>query len=184
MDEYAFITYQYNIFQTRGELMELTDLYCILDIEEPKEFTFYENMAALLEEDRSIDPELLEELIASVEEETFAELLESYFDEFMRRIPDQYVDLYVTVETIKRAVTGAAGPAALAEAIDRFRRWYVIDLLVTDQTSGEELSVRDARYNIAALVFTDEICDYDFTRAYEYGADGYDVRFSRLIDAE
>ena len=66
--------------------------------------------------------------------------------------------------------------SALAEEIVRFRKWYVHDLNVFDRIRGEELSVRDARYNILAAGFLGEKYDYDFRTALDYTVEGYDVR--------
>ena len=66
--------------------------------------------------------------------------------------------------------------SALAEEIVRFRKWYVHDLNVFDRIRGEELSVRDARYNILAEGFLGEKYDYDFRTALDYTVEGYDVR--------
>ena len=68
----------------------------------------------------------------------------------------------------------------LADEIERFRKWYVHDLNVFDRKKGEELSVRDARYNILAAGFLGEDYDYDFRLALDYPVDGYDVRIGRV----
>ena len=162
--------------------MDREELYRILDIERPEEFTFYENMASLLEEDRQIDTDLLEELITSVDKEECMALLESYFREFLSRLPDDLTDLYITIDLIQRELLGCDDSSSLAEALARFRKWYVTDTRVLDRQSGLELSVRDARYDLAASAFTGEECDYDFTNAYEYAAEGYNVGFRQLVE--
>ena len=91
--------------------------------------------------------------------------------------------MYITVDSIGRAMTGMIAEdmtdediTALADEIARFRKWYVHDLNVYDRIKGEELSVRDARYNILAAGFLGEKYDYDFRTALDYSVEGYDVR--------
>jgi hypothetical protein len=69
----------------------------------------------------------------------------------------------------------------LAEEISRFRKWYVHDLNVFNRKNGEELSLRDARYDILAAGFLGETYDYDFRTALDYNVDGYDIRISDMI---
>ena len=170
--------------------MNKAEFYNILDIESPEEFTYYENMASLLEEDSYIDVELLRDLINDVDKETFAELLDSYFEEFLRVIPDEYTDMYITVETLKRTMLGALQSemneldcAEYAELLEKFRKWYVSDQLVFDLKSGRECCVRDARYDLIAENYTDEEYDFDFRTAYDFDTGGYDFRVSDMIES-
>ena len=168
--------------------MDKTELYNKLDIEHIGEFRYYENLASLMEEDDYIDNTLITELVKDVDKEVFAEHLDSYFEDFLKHIPDEESELYITVDSIRTAMEGMLSDemdsedvGALAEEISKFRKWYVHDRSVFDRISGEELSVRDARYNIVAAGFLGEKYDYDFGAALDYDLDGYDVRIA--IDA-
>ena len=97
----------------------------------------------------------------------------------------------MTVDTAKRSIMGNFNDGMtdedysnLASAIYDFRRWYVITPHVIDNDTGEEINVRDARYNISASRYTGEICNYNFDDAYEYTGDSYSVRLSDIIGAE
>lgn len=162
--------------------MDKYDLYTALDIEDASEFTYYENMASLLEEDEPIELDLIEELLEEIDLNEFTTLVESYFDEFLKKLPDEMTDLYLTVENIRRIMTGCADSVEMAEAVAKFREWYVHNLLVVDLSTGDDLCVRDARYNISASAFTGENCNYDFRAAYEFEFDGYDVFVESLIE--
>ena len=148
--------------------MDKTVLYRKLDIDTIDEFRYYENLASLLEEDDFIEENLIRDLIREVDKEVLA---------------DDETELYLTVDSIGRAMTGLISAdmtdedvSALAEEISRFRKWYVHDLNVFDKMTGTELSVRDARYNIVAARFLGEKTDYDFRNALDYSVEGYDVR--------
>lgn len=164
--------------------MDKYELYTALDIDDASEFCYYENMASLLEEDDVIDTDLIEELLSEMELSEFTTLVDSYLEEFLKKLPDEMTDLYLTVENIKRIMTGCADSVEMAEAVSKFRKWYVHDLLVVDLNTGDDLCVRDARYNISASVFTGESCNYDFRAAYEFEFEGYDVFLSNLIEDE
>lgn len=171
--------------------MDKRELYEILDIEKPEEFDYYENLADLFEADDTIDKTLIEEFLTEINMETFAELLDSYFDEFLKMIPDSETDFYVTVDMIKRSLAGLISEhmasedvSVLADAIFGFREWYVHRMLVFDLNTGDELSVRDAIFNIKGSGFTGEKCNYDFRSALDYDADVYEVKIKDIIGAD
>ena len=183
--------YHYSINQFKGELMNRDELYQILDIVAPEEFEYYENLAALLEADELIDVQLILELIKELDTESLADMFDSYFEEWNKSIPDELAEFYVTVDTAKRSIMGNFNDGMtdedysnLASAIYDFRRWYVITPHVIDNDTGEEINVRDARYNISASRYTGETCNYSFDDAYEYTGDSYSVRLSDIIGAE
>ena len=165
--------------------MDKTELYRKLDIDTIDEFRYYENLAALMEEDDYIESNLIRDLLREVDKKVFAEHLDSFYEQFLEHIPDNESELYITVDTIGRAMSGMIAEdmssddiSVLADEIERFRKWYVHDLNVRDRISGEDISVRDARYNIIAAGFLGDKCDYDFHNALGYTVDGYDVRIS------
>lgn len=166
--------------------MDKTLLYKKLDIETPGEFKYYENLAALLEEDDFIELNLIKDLLREVDRQLLAEHMDSYFEDFLKNLPDEENELYLTVDNIARSITGLIGDpmtdgeiAALADAIAGFRKWYVHELNVFDKLSGEEINMRDARFNILAARFLGDDFDYDFRTACSYVPDGYDVLIGR-----
>lgn len=168
--------------------MDKTELYLKLDIENIDEFKFYENLASLLEEDDYIEENLIKDLIKDVDKETLAEHMDSFFEQFLGNLPDDETDLYLTVDSIGRAMTGMISTEMdpveidrLASEIAKFRKWYVHDLNVFDKLEGCEICLRDARYNILAAGFLGEPYDYDFRTALDYDLDGYDVRISDMV---
>ena len=171
--------------------MNKDELYQILDIVAPEEFEYYENLAALLEADEIIDAKFILELIKKPDIESLVDMFDSYFEEWNKSIPDDLAELYVTVDTAKRSIMGHFNEdmtdedySSLANAIYDFRRWYVITPHVVDNDTGEEINVRDARYNLSASRYTGEICNYNFNEAYKYEGDSYSMRLSDIIESE
>lgn len=171
--------------------MDKVRFYNILDIEKPEEFKFYENLAALLEEDEFIEENLIKDLLKDVDKEKLAEHLDSYFEGFLDHLPDNETEMYITADSIRRVFDGLIYEdmtdediSALASEISKFRKWYVHDLNVFDRINGNELSVRDARYDIAAARLLGEDADHDFRLALDYDLDGYNVRIADMIGSE
>lgn len=171
--------------------MDKTTFYNKLNINDASEFEYFENLAALLEEDDYIESNLIKDLLKDVDVDFLADATDNYFEDFLKAIPDEETSLYITVESIKRAFNGMMVADmtsdeinALADELVRFRKWYVQDSLVFDKLNKVEVSVRDARYDIQAAKLLGEKTDYDFRTAYDYEVEGYDVRISDIIDTE
>lgn len=168
--------------------MDKTILYTKLDIDTIEDFRFYENLAALLEEDDFIEENLIRDLLREVDKSILSEYMDYFFENFLKHIPDQETELYITVESIKRMMSGLISEDmtdedidTLASEISRFRRWYVHEPNVFDKKTGEEVSLRDARYNIVAAGLLGDTYDYDFRTALDYNVDGYDIRISDIL---
>ena len=170
--------------------MDKSEFYEILDISDPSEFTYYENMASLLEEDSHIDTELITELLGEISLEKFGESLESYMNELLNAIPDEETDFYITVENIKRTLLGALPDeddikdnelAEYADLINKFRKWYSVDTNVINLSDGSDSTVRDARYDLIAAKLLGTNASYDFRAAGEFDSEGYNVRVADMI---
>lgn len=171
--------------------MDKTIFYHTLDIDSAEEFKYYENMAALLETDEFIESNLVRDLVKDIDKESFAELLDSFLEELLKLVPDKETDLYITIDSIKRAMTGMLDEgmtqddiAIFADEVLKFRKWFVQDLLAFDLKTGEEICVRDAIYNIAASKYLGQEVGYDFRLACDYELEGYDVRVADMLEDE
>lgn len=170
--------------------MDKVRFYRVLDIDSADEFKYFENLSSLLEEDEFIETNLIKDLMRSVDMEKLAENMSSYFDGFLDHLPDKETDLYVMVESMGRVFDGLimdgmtdADFDALASEISKFRKWYVHDLNAFNKLTGEEASVRDARFDIAAAKLLGEDSDYDFRLALDYDIDGFDVRIADMLSS-
>ncbi|MBQ3291704.1 MAG: hypothetical protein IJH43_04945 [Mogibacterium sp.] len=171
--------------------MDKTEFYNKLDIETIEEFKFYENLSALLEEEDFIEENLIKDLLREVDKSVLAEHMDSFYESFLKNIPDSESDLYILVESIQRMMSGLISDKmtledinALAEEIMRFRKWYVLDRNVFDKKTGNEVSVKEARYEILIADFLGNTVDYDFRTALDYDVDGYDVRITDIIGVD
>lgn len=169
--------------------MDKTIFYTILDIDDASEFQFYENMASLLEEDEYIETNLIKDLVKDVNKDSLAELTEGYFEELLKMIPDEETDLYIAVESMKRALAGmissdmeADEVAIFSDELQKVRKWYVHDLLVFDMNNGTECCVRDAIADIGAAKLLGGSCSFDFRLASQIDIDGYDVRLQDMVE--
>ena len=170
--------------------MDKVRFYNVLDIDSADEFQYYENLAALLEEDEFIEENLIKDLLRNVDKEMLAEQIGSYFDGFLDHLPDNETDLYIMVESIGRVFEGLIFDdmndediSDLASEIVRFRKWYVHDLNAFNRLNGEEYNIRDARYDIAAAKLLGDRADYDFRQALDYDLDGFNVRVADMLGA-
>lgn len=170
--------------------MDKVRFYNVLDIDSADEFQYYENLAALLEEDEYIEENLIKDLLRSVDMEMLAEQMASYFDGFLDHLPDNETDLCIMVESMGRVFEGLifedmsdSDIERLASEIAKFRKWYVNDLNAFDKIRGIESNMRDARYDLAAAKLLGEEADYDFRTALDYDLDGFDVRVADMIGA-
>ena len=170
--------------------MDKTELYNILDIETAEDFKYYENVAALIEEPNYIELNLIKDLLKDIDITVLAESLDNFFEDFLNNLPDEETELYMTVDTIKRVITGKISEdmdseqiESLAEELIKFRKWYVLDSLVYDKNSKREIPVIEARYNYQASKYISELCDYDYRLACNYDTEGYDIRISDIIQS-
>jgi len=164
--------------------MNKTELYELLDISHPGEFKYYENLAALVEEDSEIETELIADLLSEIDIEIFGDLFESYFDQFLDSIPDEETDLFVTVENVKRIMLSRVPISNddrfelndYSDLFDKFRRWYSLNHDVISLIDGSEHSIRDARYDYIASNLLGYEPRYDFRAALTFDESGYDYK--------
>ena len=159
-----------------------------LDIESPEDFKYYENLEALLEEDEHVEEELIIHVLSASDKEQLAEHVGNFFDSFMSNMPDEETELHIIIDTFKGNITSVIDRemtdedmTSLASEIYKFRKWYVIDNNATDEQNGNEISVRDARYEIMAAGFLGEDKPIDFGRALTNGPDAIKLKIKDLI---
>lgn len=171
--------------------MERDRLFEKLDIENPEDFKYYENLDALIEEEEHIEEELIKEVLSYADSGLLSEHINSFFDSFISNIPDDETELHIIVESFMRNISNQIFDdmtdedfGELAKDIYKFRDWYVIEHNAVDESSGMELSVRDARYEIMAAGFLGDDISIDFGKAISSGPDSYEVRLSDLASMD
>lgn len=177
--------------------MTLEELLELLDLDEASQFEFFENISELVESDREIDTDVLYQLFRDVNMDVLADLYKTYFDEILDSIPDQHMDLYSLLDSIKMMLVGMAGHMEnendllrMADEFARFRRWYSIESEVWIVESGSKephtcMTVRDAltQSRLEKLDGSIEYI-YNFDDVLNYEIDDYSMTFADLINEE
>lgn len=179
-------------------IIEYDELLEILDISEPEEFEYFENMADLIECEHDISDEALIELFRHVDKSTLKELLENYFTDILDNVPDRASDIYMLVNTIGMNLMGLAGEkeedignlSTLAEEFNRFKKWYIGDTEVECREAGAGLNeiiiltVAEALALCREEAITKMKYEYDFERALDFPLSDYVMSFGDLAAAE
>lgn len=167
--------------------MEKHDLYRLVDISEPDDFKYYENVESIMESDDYIEPDLLFELFGEIEWSDLSDLFINYFDELFRVFPEKEDDLCMTIQgiiakfkEIFNSVGDEESVRDLATEVHNFKKWFVYDKSVTNLNDKEKTSVRDAVYDIYAVRFGGSFSSYNFDNASSY-INGYDIKIMDLI---
>ncbi|MEA4922643.1 MAG: hypothetical protein VB031_04660 [Eubacteriaceae bacterium] len=175
--------------------MELQELLEMLELDEPEEFEYFENFADLIECDEDIPEETLYLLFSQTEPETIADIINSYFDELQEAVPDEGVDIYTLLESIKMALIGLMrsgdednAMVHFAEELAKFKNWYSFESAVTcrNLSTDEEkvLSLRDALTLARLEKMNDEEYSYDFTDCLDYELEDYIMGFADMAQNE
>ena len=171
--------------------MTKTELLELLDLEHGSEFTYYENIAELLEAESDIGVDAIYEVLMEADLTTFAEIAESYFYDIMERMPDNDVDIYNILEAVKRNLVALSEKGAvlkLAEELDSFHKYYSLmdNCIVTDREAGrmEKKSLRDAISDNRLAIMDNKQLDFDLEGAKDYVVEEYIVGFNDLYEEE
>lgn len=172
--------------------MKRKELYELMDIESAEDFSYFENLAALLECEEDLEYEDVAELIASVDMLKLAELLDDYFEEITEHIPAAETEVFTVFEKIRHSLVGMARNSSeesvvprLAEEIERFRRWYSIDSRVFIKQGGDTAekiyTLRDAILLSRLERIDGSSNEYDFTEAKDYELEEYVMSFADML---
>jgi hypothetical protein len=167
----------------------------LLEIDSPDEFGYFENFAALMECDEEIPYDLIYKILSAVEPEILVDLTDNYFDDVMQSMPEDAIDIYTLMGTLRQALVGLAKNSATREEriayVDeffKFRSWYFFDSVVhlrrirdnakRDVTVCEALSL----YRLEKL--NEDQYRYDFSDSLDYEIDEYSISIDARLDEE
>jgi len=162
----------------------------MLDLSEPAEFEYFEDLADLLESEEKIEYQAFHKLVSGIDMKTLETLINNYFDDIMEKLPDSGTDLYLIFEQEKRALKGLARNAEednnmvlLTEELYKFRTWYsgVENVKLNGKPSTLINAIASARSTKMDNLDDD---DYDFTNALNYEVDEYIMSFGDMIAEE
>lgn len=110
--------------------MTQDELFELLDMEQPEDFSFFEQFADLVECEEDIPEELILEAVRGLDGETAAELIDNYFEDTENAAPDNADELISLLETIKQnlilctnSLEDVNVKAEFANQLYEFRRW-------------------------------------------------------------
>lgn len=173
--------------------MKLEKLLEFLELEDPSEFEYFENLADLMETDMVIEPETMYQLLEAVDMEAMGELIKNYFTDMLSALPEDAVEMYTLLEGVRMAFVGMAKHleeerdlVLFADELTRFRNWYAlystvwVREIVEDIPREKEMPLRDALTLSRMEQLGGEKYDYIFEEAMDFEMDQYTVAFSDL----
>lgn len=170
-------------------------LYELLDIDAPRDFQYFENLAELIECEDDIEEGVLAELMEGVDKNVLAELIHNYFEEMTDFLPGDAAEVYGVLERIKFALMGLAKNCEeedllvnLVDELERFRRWYSAESRVycTSISRGEEevVPMRDSITMARTEGLTGDKYEYNYSDCLDYKLEEYIMSFGDLVAAE
>ena len=164
--------------------MLLDDLMNQIDVESAKDFKYFDQFSALMENDLGdLDYDDFAELMLMPDGQALSDMTQSFFDDLVRGVPDDNTELYSVLQTIKQTLVSLAenthhrGRGFYADELFRFREWLLMPYAVTctPEAGGEPVRVSPLE---ALVLFREEKLagtryNYDFSNAMPSGPDEY-----------
>ena len=175
--------------------MDLNELMEMLEIDEPSEFEYFENLADLIESDETIPEETLFQLFSQTDPKVVSELIHNYFEDMLEAMPESSTEMFTLLENIKRSLIGLLQTSDdeslmlhFVEELYRFKTWYCSESEVTCKSlsDGEEkvLPLRDALVLSRLEKMEEDEYQYDFEECLKYEIDEYIMSFADLAVEE
>ncbi len=175
--------------------MDFDELLELIEIDSPEEFTDFEHFATLVECDEEIPYDVFYKILADVETEILINMTDDYFEDVLQETPEDGIDIYTLLGTIRQALSGLAKNAsstedriAYVDELFKFRNWYIFDSIVhlkrvkdnfkKDVTASEALAL----YRLEKL--SEEQYRYDFSDALDYEIDEYSISIDAELDED
>ncbi len=175
--------------------MDFDELLELIEIDAPDEFGYFEHFAALIECDEEIPYDLFYKILAEVESDTLIDLTDNYFEDVQQGMPDDAIDVYTLLGTIKQALVGLAKNTttreeriAYVDELFKFRCWYIFDSTVHMKRLSDNVK-RDATVSEALAFYRLEKLNedqyrYDFSDCLDYEIDEYSISIDAKLDEE
>lgn len=174
--------------------MKLEKLLEFLELEDPSEFEYFENLADLMETDMEIEPETMYQLLEAVDMEVMGQMIENYFSEILNALPEDAMEMYTLLDSVRLAFVGMAKHleeerdlVLFADELTRFRNWYSlystvwVREIVEEIPREKEVPLRDALTLVRMEQLGGEKYDYIFEEALDFEMDQYTVAFADLV---
>ena len=177
--------------------MNFEQLLEYLELESADEFEYFENLADLIEADAEIDAEAVYPIFEAADRSLLGEMFQNYFDEMLGALPEDGVEMYTLLDSVKMALIGLSRNieeerdlVLLSDEFCRFRNWYSLDSVVLVQELGEEIRrekgmpLRDALTLSRMEKLGGEKYEYNFDEAMDFEMDQYTMSFADLLAEE
>jgi len=173
--------------------MDFDELLELLEIESPDEFGYFEHFAALVECDEEIPYDFFYRILADSDSETLIDLTDNYFEEILLNIPDDAIDIYTLISTIRQALVGLAKNSstreeriAYVDELYKFRNWYIFDSIVhlkrLNDNAKKDVTVSEALSLYRLEKLNDDQYRYDFSDSLDYEIDEYSISIDTELD--
>jgi hypothetical protein len=175
--------------------MDFDELLELLEIDSPDEFGYFEYFAALVECDEEIPYDLFYRILADLEPETLIDLTDNYFEEILQNIPEDAIDIYTLLGTIRQALVGLAKNSstreervAYTDELFKFRSWYIFDSIAhlkrLSDNAKKEVTVFEALSLYRLEKLNEDQYRYDFSDCLDYEIDEYSISIETELDEE
>ncbi len=175
--------------------MDFDDLLELLEIDSSDEFAYFEHFAALMEWDEEIPYELVYRILADVDSDTLVDLTDNYFEDILQGIPEDAIEAYTLMSTIRQALVGLAKSSsthdervAYVDELYKFRSWYIFDSVVHLKRHSDnaiiDVSVSEALSLYRLEKLNEDQYQYDFSDCLDYEIDEYSISIDAKLDEE
>lgn len=172
--------------------MDKEELYEMLDIEDPSEFAYFENIAALLECGEDIEFDHVAEIIGGADKDVLSGIIDDYFEEITDFVPGAETEVFTILENVRKSLVGLCRniedettETKLIEEIERFRRFYSIESKVycTDKQNfnEKEYTLMDALVLSRMERLGETAYEYDFSELGGYPIEEYVMSFGDMV---
>lgn len=174
--------------------MDYNQLLDLLEIDSLDEFEYFEHFVSLVECDEEISYELFYKFLAAANSEVLVDLTDNYFEDILRGVPDDGMEIYTLLETIRPALTGLLKNSysddriSYVDELYKFRNWYNFDSIVhIKRLNGErnkDVTISEALSLCRMEKFSEDKYRYDFSDCLDYEIDEYTISIDAKLDEE
>lgn len=175
--------------------MDYDELLDLLEVDSPDEFGYFEHFASLIECDEEIPYALFYKFLADADLETLIDLTDNYFEDILQGIPEDGIEIYTLLETIRQALIGLLKNSgshedrvAYADELYKFRNWYIFDGIVhikrLSDNRKKDVTISEALSLCRMEKFSEDQYRYDFSDCLDYEIDEYSISIDAKLDEE
>lgn len=167
--------------------MNLDNLLDALEMDSIDEgFEYFEQFSALIEYQKDLDFKAFSDILYHVDNDLLADLISCYFEDIMGGIPDDSMEIYTLMSSLKRNLINMAKEAKrrkdkmnLINELYHFRQWYLNDSVVhcIELIDGEvsDVSLYEALLFFRLEKLNEGKYEYDFSDCLDYAVEEFEL---------